>query len=153
MKNKLLLAFLLSTTTLPAWATEPANSHSPGQYAQAQDEHERISPEQRLDGLKTKLQITPKQMDAWNVYAETVKKNASDRRAQFEQHKKEGHVAWNALSAPERISKRLEFMKTEQQHMQTELDALKTLYAQLTPPQQTTLNTAMQGRDKIQHNR
>ena len=83
--------------------------------------------------LHDQLKLTPAQEPAWKTYIAAVTptdlgKHMGDR------------AAMDKLSAPERMEKHLQMMKDNEARMSTQLAALKTFYATLTPEQQQVFN-------------
>jgi hypothetical protein len=90
--------------------------------------------ENRLSVMKSELQITPQQEAAWDALTTQAKKQAdamqSMRTTMFEAKG----------NAPERMEQRTQLMQGRVAGMGTMTAAMKTLYAQLSPAQQATLN-------------
>lgn len=101
--------------------------------AAAPQQHQQMTKEQRQArmaehfarreaALHDALKITPAQEPAWNAFV------ASMKPAQ-----REDHVQWSALTAPERMQKRIAMM-------QARLDALNTFYSTLSPEQKKVMD-------------
>ncbi len=90
--------------------------------------------ENRLSAMKAELQITPQQEPAWDAFMAQAKKQAaamqSMRTTLFEAKG----------NAPDRLAQRTQLMQERVAGMETMTAAMKTLYAQLSPTQQATLN-------------
>ncbi|MCL1886815.1 MAG: Spy/CpxP family protein refolding chaperone [Betaproteobacteria bacterium] len=84
--------------------------------------------------LHDKLKLTANQESAWQTYTTATMKNMTPTRPW-------GQINFDSLSAPDRMEKALELMKERQSRMETQLAALKTFYATLTPEQQKIFDT------------
>lgn len=97
---------------------------------------------QRLDRLKTKLNISTAQEAAWQSFVDTNRQQMTDmlqaRSTALEQFKQAKQAGQDQprLNAPERMEKHIEFMKQRLVHMENRQAALKALYVALTPEQQ-----------------
>ena len=83
------------------------------------------------------LKITAAQEPAWKAFADTFHHKGE---MNYGRHEKFSRADAEKLPAPERLEKKLAMMEKHQAAMQAKLAALKTLYAELTPEQQTLLN-------------
>jgi len=88
--------------------------------------------EKHLAMLHDKLKITSTQESSWKGFVDSITPvtlpTPPDRKAQ------------EGLHAPDRLAQMLERLKTHEAKMQSHLDALKSLYAVLTPEQQTIMD-------------
>jgi Spy/CpxP family protein refolding chaperone len=94
--------------------------------------------------LHDELKITAEQEPAWKSFTDTMSKA---------RHEKFSRADADKMSAPQRLEKKLDRMEKHQAAMQTRLVALKTLYAKLTPEQQTLLNKRLAEFEKHRHHR
>lgn len=97
--------------------------------------------EQRLASIKSELKITPAQESAWTAFESTVKAQVKSMPRGPEQRKQFAN-----LTAPERADLRAKRMQERAQGAQAIAQAVKNLYAQLTPEQKQTADQLMMGR-------
>jgi len=90
--------------------------------------------QQRQEELRAKLKLNSNQEEAWNTYI------ARMRPADMVQRPTRAEM--ESLSAPERMEKRLVFMKQAEQRMTERLAATREFYAVLSPEQQKVFNEA-----------
>lgn len=95
--------------------------------------------EQRLDGLKAKLGITPAQEPAWNAFRAEAQKQSEAMRAMRGQ-------AMTAKTWPERAQAHTEMMKQRVAGMESVHKAMGELYNQLTPEQKAVMDQQRPGR-------
>ncbi len=88
--------------------------------------------DKRLGRFKQELKITGDQEPAWTAYAEKTRSNVKDMRDQMQAAMKDP-----AQTAPERFDRHIELMKKRLVSFQNMDDALKSLYAALTPEQKS----------------
>jgi periplasmic protein CpxP/Spy len=88
--------------------------------------------DKRLARFKGELRITSDQESAWTAYAEKTRSNVKDMRDQMQAAMKDP-----AQTAPERFDRHIELMKKRLVSFQNMDDALKSLYAALTPEQKS----------------
>ena len=88
--------------------------------------------DKRLARFKQELKITGDQETAWTAYAEKTRNNVKDMRDQMQAAMKDP-----AQTAPERFDRHIELMKKRLVGFQNMDDALKSLYAALTPEQKS----------------
>ena len=86
--------------------------------------------DKRLARFKEELKITSDQESAWNAYAEKTRSNVKDMRDQMQ-----AAMHDPAETAPERFDRHIELMKKRLANFESMDDALKGLYAALTPEQ------------------
>lgn len=126
--NTLRKSILIGLTVVGLGATSFA--------VQAQDTHperrqmhakwgERAAAHQKK--LHDMLKLTPSQESAWASYL------AATKPAMRGEH--EGRGDWSTMAAPERLDKRIAMAKQHIAMMETQLAALNTFYAVLTPEQ------------------
>ena len=96
-----------------------AGRHDPVAFAQ-----------RRLAKLKSKLAITPEQEPQWSAFTSTVLQQMQQFKAAHQGRK------GSAQTAPERIDRRVAWMKQRAAAFETVGEAAKTLYAALSPEQQ-----------------
>ena len=86
--------------------------------------------ERHLSVFKSELKITPDQEQSWMTYAEKTKRNVKEIRDRMNEamHDK-------PQTAPERFDRHIELMKERLASFERMDDALKQLYAVLTPEQ------------------
>ena len=97
--------------------------------------------EERLAALKSELGITAGQETAWQAIVNNAKQQAENRQAWFAKMRE----ARTADSAPERLAQRTEIMKQRLTEMETNVSALKNLYAVLTPDQKLIADRRLGG--------
>lgn len=142
-----LLATILGATAIAQTPpAAPAAGEAATQPAAGKQRHH-MNPEQfhqrmterkakRMTELKAKLKLTPAQESAWNTYTAATKPPALDGRRHMDRE------AMAKLTTPERID-RMQAMQAERQAAMRERgEATKAFYAQLTPEQQKTFDTA-----------
>jgi protein CpxP len=91
--------------------------------------------------LHDALMLTPSQQAAWVTYSAASK--PADRGQRGERGQRGD---WKALSAPQRMEKRIEMAKQRVNMMESRLAALNTFYAVLTPQQKATFDANSKGR-------
>ena len=82
----------------------------------------------RLAAFKVKLKITPEQEGAWTTFATAMKPPATLGQ-------RPNRAEWKNLTTPERIDKMRALRSVRQAEMDKRGDAVKALYAVLTPEQ------------------
>jgi hypothetical protein len=95
--------------------------------------------------LHDKLKLTANQEAAWKNYIAAATPPAPPTRPD--------RAEWEKLSAPERMEKMLAMMKEREAHMATQLQAMKTFYATLSPLQQQIFNDNVGFRPRHGHGR
>jgi uncharacterized protein (DUF3084 family) len=91
--------------------------------------------------MQQRLGITAEQEPAWQAFV--VQMDA--QRERMQSHREQKRAQWDAdeaLTVPERIQRRSEFMTERLAAMQEMAAALETLYTQLTPEQQELMDQA-----------
>ena len=133
----------MAVPTLAQPGPGPAATEQGASQAQQRPRQRALTPEQReqymaqrAEAFKRKLQLTPEQEPAWNSFLQSMKPDADARKARLDWQ------GMDQLTTPERID-RMQAMQTERQAaMRQRGDATKAFYAQLTPEQQKTFDTA-----------
>jgi len=100
-------------------AAEGKRHHDPVAFAQ-----------KRLARLKSKLAITPEQEPQWSAFSDTVLQQVKQMKAAHQGRKN------IARTVPERVDRRLAWMKERTAAYEAVGEAAKALYADLTPEQQ-----------------
>lgn len=98
--------------------------------------------ESRLSVIKSDLKITPDQEAAWTAFESAVK---SQVRTMPHRPGPEQRAAFAKMTAPERAQLRATRMQERAQGAQNIAQAVKALYAQLTPEQKQTADRLMAG--------
>jgi protein CpxP len=91
--------------------------------------------EQRLDKLKSDLQLQPNQEGAWQAYTTTLKSLRDSRKAQWQQAK-----AQPAATLPERLDQHVAFAKQREADLETMVNATKQFYSTLMPTQRAVMD-------------
>lgn len=131
----------IGSVSLAAHAQQPAAAGNAAPAAGSQErspEKKRERMEQRQAELRAKLNLNANQDTAWKAYVARMRPaDMSQRpsRAEMEQ-----------LSVPERMEKRLAFMKQAEQRLTERLAATRDFYAVLSPEQQKIFNDEFKGR-------
>ena len=130
----------------------PASAHA-GQQGMPADPALRAAKMQQrmarhLAELHDKLKLTAAQEPAWKAFSAAITPAAMPTPPERKE--------MDQLNTPQRMEKMLERMKQHQEKMQAHLDALKTLYAVLTPEQQKIFDDshrhmAQHLRERIMH--
>ncbi len=92
---------------------------------------------QRMEQLKTLLQITPAQEAAFKAFAARTEPTPPKAPAASED--------WSKLTTPQRLDKMQALHDARQAEMAKRIDATKSFYAQLTPAQQKSFDTLDRG--------
>ena len=123
----LLVSTLLGAGLIaPAYADEPAPAT--GMMHPRSDPVAQV--EKRLAGLKDELKITPDQETVWAAYAEKTKSNVKAIRDRMDEAMHD-----QPQTAPERFDRHIELMRARLASFENMDEALKQLYAALTPEQ------------------
>jgi hypothetical protein len=141
MPQRLLLAAALAGLGTVALAQSDAPAAAASAPVTAQHRHG--TPEQwhermaqyhakHMADLKAALAITPEQEGAWSQFEAAMQPPQPQPRGE--------RGEWAKLTTPERIDRMEQRMAERQQHFKQMGDAVKTFYAQLTPPQQKTFD-------------
>lgn len=95
--------------------------------------------QQRLDKLKTELKITKDQEAAWSAF---VARTTPDTKAMQERmtERLAQRQDWSKLSTPERLDQMAKRKADRDAEMTKHMDAVKSLYATLSPEQQKTFD-------------
>lgn len=135
----------IGSVSLAAHAQQPGAGNAPA----AGNHHER-SPEKMLERmekrqaeLRAKLNLNANQDTAWKAYV------ARMRPADMSQRPSRSEM--ETLSVPERMEKRLAFMKQAEQRMTERLAATRDFYAVLSPEQQKIFNDEFKGHGRHRH--
>ena len=100
----------------------------------------------RQQQLHDTLKLTPSQESAWSAYASATRHPAMER---------DGHhgarAQWQALSAPQRLERRIAMARQHTERMEARLAAMSSLYAVLTPEQKALFDES--GRGEGRHGR
>ena len=112
----------------PVYASEPVSGAPGGMTQQHPDPV--VNVEKRLARLKDELNITNDQAQVWAAYAEKTKSNVKDIRDRMNEAMHD-----QAQTAPERFDRHIELMRKRLASFEKMDDALKQLYAALTPAQ------------------
>lgn len=106
--------------------------------------------EGRLAFLKTELEITDAQQDAWNTFAEAMRTRAKNMQSGVMQHGAEWQQSMHGNNTDQSGETPIEHMQSGTRHMtertalmQTGLETMKSLYSVLTPEQQGKANILM----------
>ena len=115
----------------------PAYGHPPVDFVQ--------TAQKKIDELKTKLNLDPAQMSAWNAWAGKAIDNAKKRQDDLEKARKDwGSGKQEDLTTPQRMDQQIEALGKQIERMQGRLAMLKdsktttdNLYAALNKNQKT----------------
>lgn len=134
MKRMQLLTMLMSSLfmaslTATAYAEEPATNTESGCKARPHADPVANS-EKRLAAFKQELKITSDQEQAWDVYAEKTRNSVKDIRDRMNEAMHD-----QPQTAPERFDRHIELMRKRLASFEQMDEALKQLYAALTPGQ------------------
>lgn len=94
--------------------------------------------QKRISELHDRLQLTQAQESSWSQFVAKMKP--------AERHEKHERADKTALTAPERMDRRIAFEQQKLQKMQARTQAVKEFYAQLTPDQQKTFDESLHHR-------
>ncbi len=125
----LVLSILVGASMLaPAYAAEAAASGANGMPGPHPDPVAKV--ETRLANFKKELKITKDQEQTWAAYAEKTRSNVKEIRDRMNEamHDK-------PQTAPERFDRHIELMRERLASFEKMDEALKQLYAALTPEQ------------------
>ncbi len=100
----------------------------------------------RQQQLHDTLKLTPSQERAWSAYASATRHPARERDGHHG-----GRAQWQALSAPQRLERRIAMARQHTERMEARLAAMSSLYAVLTPEQQALFDES--GRGEGHHGR
>jgi hypothetical protein len=92
--------------------------------------------EARLAYLKTALRITDAQQAQWDTFANTLRKQASNREQRMQARLANAGERRQRATAIERLERRQTMLAASSQGLQEVIAAAKPLYAVLTPDQQ-----------------
>lgn len=88
----------------------------------------------RMDELKSQLQLSEAQQDAWNQFSSATQPPSAEQRQRFDR------AEFEKLTTPERIDRMQQRADERQARMKQRGDAVKQFYGQLTPEQQKTFD-------------
>ena len=134
MLRRIVFASMIAISTaaaiLPAIAEKPAGEGQSKKWdpAKREEMHKKHQEE-----LHAKLNLTPEQEPAWQTFISKTKMNHPG-------HNKGDWEAMKTMTAPERMEKMLNQMKTREAQMQDHLNALKEFYGQLNAEQKSTFD-------------
>lgn len=148
--NKTLKHFLLGATmsvmafgAVAQGAIAPQGEQAASPHMHHDGHHKRMDPAkfkekmaQRQTELRQKLNLTPAQEPAWNAFTAAMTPPDFGKRPDRAEMEK--------LTAPERMEKKLQRMQRMEAHMSKQLEAMKALYAKLTPEQRAIFDESMQ---------
>lgn len=142
IKKQLLLscaAIGFSSVALLANAQEQPRISCKDQVNKEECRHARMVKFQAAREAKwhDELKITAAQEPAWKTFTDSFHHQGA---MHDKPHEKLSKADAEKIPAPERLEKKLAMMEKHQTAMKARLAALKTLYAELTPEQQTLLN-------------
>lgn len=121
----------------PTAPTEGRFSHAASEEQRAADMSAHFA--KRQAKLHDLLKITSAQEAAWAAYQAAIKPVAPTAPLAG------GRAAYAALSAPARLQKAIDMMKTHEAKMETTLTALNTFYSVLTADQKTIFDANTMG--------
>lgn len=125
----LISALLLTSVAAPVYADDHA-SNKESDCKEHQHSDPVTNSEKHLLAFKKELKITNDQEQAWNAYAEKTKSNVKDIRDHMNEAMHD-----QPQTAPERFDRHIVLMKDRLASFEKMDDALKQLYAALTPEQ------------------
>ena len=127
MRKIMILAALFGASLIaPVYADQAA----PGATVPHSHPDPVATVDKRLARFKEELKITSSQEPVWNAYEEKTRSNVKDMRDQMQ-----AAMHDTAETAPERFDRHIELMKKRLANFENMDDALKGLYAALTPEQ------------------
>ena len=134
MKRMQVVAMLMSSLFLAslsatAYAEEPASNTESGCRAR-QHADPVANSEKHLAAFKKELKITSDQEQTWEAYAEKTRSSVKDIRDRMNEAMHE-----QPQTAPERFDRHIELMRKRLASFEKMDEALKQLYAALTPEQ------------------
>lgn len=134
----------IGSVSLAAHAQQPAAGNAPAAGSHERSpEKMRERMEKRQAELREKLNLNANQDTAWKAYV------ARMRPADMPQRPSRAEM--ETLSVPERMEKRLAFMKQAEQRMTERLAATRDFYAVLSPEQQKIFNDEFKGHGRHRH--
>lgn len=134
----------IGSVSLAARAQQPEAGNAPAAGSHERSpEKMRERMEKRQAELRAKLNLNANQDTAWKIYV------ARMRPADMLQ--RPDRTEMETLSVPERMEKRLAFMKQAEQRMTERLAATRDFYAVLSPEQQKIFNDEFKGHGRHRH--
>ena len=129
LATMLISSLFLASLTAPAYAEDCASNAESGCKARQHSDPVANS-EKHLSAFKQELKITKDQEQVWNAYAEKTRSNVKDimDRTNEAMHDQ-------PQTAPERFDRHIALMKERLASFEKMDEALKQLYAALTPEQ------------------
>jgi Spy/CpxP family protein refolding chaperone len=125
----LVSALFLTTVAAPVYADDHA-SNNESDYKTRQHSDPVANSEKHLLAFKKELNITTGQEQAWDTYAERTRNNVRDIRDRTNEAMRD-----QPQTAPERFDRHIALMRERLASFEKMDDALKQLYAALTPEQ------------------
>ena len=130
LATMLMSSLFLASLAIPAYAEDPpSNAESGGKAHQHADPV--ANSEKHLAAFKKELKITSDQELAWDAYAEKTRSGVRDIRDRMNEAMHD-----QPQTAPERFDRHIALMKERLASFEKMDEALKQLYAALTPAQQ-----------------
>lgn len=137
-----LLAVGIGTGALAVQAQPSSNGQAAGHHERSPEKmRERM--EKRQAELRAKLALNANQETAWNAYVARMRPGDMPQRPDRAEMEK--------LSVPDRMEKRLAFMKQAEQRMTERLAATREFYAVLSPDQQKIFNEEFKFHGRSRH--
>ena len=130
----LVSSLFLTSLTATAYADDPASNTEPGSKARQHSDPVANS-EKHLAAFKQELKITSDQEQVWDAYAEKTKSNVKDIRDRMIEAMHD-----QPQTAPERFDRHIELMRKRLANFEKMDEALKQLYAALTPEQKAIVD-------------
>ena len=103
---------------------------------------------ERQAKLRDALKLTPAQLPAWDAFVASMAPQKD--RTGFQ---RPDRAAWAALSAPERMQKRIDMQKARTARMEVRLSAMNSFYSVLTPEQRKVFDEQQMQRRGGRHHR
>lgn len=129
LATMLMSSLFLASLEIPAYAEDNAANIESGCRAR-QHADPVVNSEKHLAAFKKELNITSDQEQVWDAYAEKTKSNVKDIRDRMNEAMRD-----QRQTAPERFDRHIALMKERLASFERMDDALKQLYAALTPEQ------------------
>ncbi|OIR01912.1 hypothetical protein GALL_159990 [mine drainage metagenome] len=129
LATMLMSSLYLASLAVPAYAEDQASNTESGCKARQHSDPVANS-EKNLSAFKKELNITGDQEQVWDAYAEKTKSNVKDIRDRMIEAMHD-----QPQTAPERFDRHIQLMRNRLANFEKMDDALKQLYAALTPEQ------------------
>jgi protein CpxP len=135
LRKQVLIALTVLGMGGAAFAAQAQTAAPQGRQGYAAGEEQRVAKwgeyfAKRQATLHDALKLSPAQEPAWAAYQAAIKPAATGMGLRGER------AAWAGMPAPERMEKMIALSKQHTAAMESQLVALKTFYAVLTPAQQ-----------------